>query len=62
MSSDVVLSEIVKFQQVIFEKSSDFLINFVLLDTTYSIYQNPALVEAARTAVFTSWRVLSKLL
>lgn len=30
--------------------------------TAIGIYQNPALVEAARTAVFTSWQVLSKLL
>lgn len=30
--------------------------------TAIGIYQNPALVQAARTAVFTSWQVLSKLL
>ncbi|KAJ4761050.1 RING finger protein [Rhynchospora pubera] len=30
--------------------------------TAIGIYQNPALVEAARTAVFQSWQVLSKLM
>ncbi|KAJ3704949.1 hypothetical protein LUZ61_008654 [Rhynchospora tenuis] len=30
--------------------------------TAIGIYQNPALVQAARTAVFQSWQVLSKLL
>ncbi|KAJ4813509.1 RING finger protein [Rhynchospora pubera] len=30
--------------------------------TAIGIYQNPALVEAARTAVFRSWQVLSKLM